>query len=1147
MLVLIVEDDQGLVELVSQLLEDLHYDTIHASNTDAAIHLIKENKPDIMILDYILKNQNSTELLKELHQKNMEIPPFVVTTGFGDEKIAVDMMKMGASEYLVKDINFMEMLPQVINKIKQEIINRQKWQQTEKELKKTQVLQATILDAMDESVVLFDQNLTVRYMNKMAFDACQRLNIPTDVIGKKIDDANPFIDDETIRRYKKVLQSGTTIKLTETKRYNKQILTIENRYVPIKTEGTVTGIITITKDITDKVAAKRELDKNADLFAKLYKSMPDVLIQTDQRGKINFVNENALKITQYKSDDILGKSIFDFFSEKDLERAKKNIKDRQYHDIGPQEYEFILNDGTSSPVEVNGDVLLDSNGQPYGMIYICRDISERVKKEQEIRQSRKSYQDIFNSVSEAIYIQDKEGTFIDVNTGAAEMYQMSREELIGLNPGNLSAEGYNDLTKIKKLLNRTYQTGEPSQFEFWAKKKNGDIILKDVIANKGKYFGKDVLITTARDITERKKMEEDLKKSEDKYRRLIENTGEGISIIDENETILFANPAAEEMFGVEKETLVGRNLKEFMDDENADFIKTETQRRKDGDGSDYHVTIIRPDKSERLIHVTATPYFDDNKKVIGTYGIMRDNTERWLAEEKLRESEQQFRTLVGNIPGITYRCKNDENWTMVYFSEEALKITGYENTDFINNKTIAYNNIIHPDDREHVRIRVQKGIESKQTYTVEYRIIHKDGSIHWVYEKGQGVYDENKLLYLDGVIIDIDDRKRIEKERQQLEVQLRQAQKMETIGTLAGGVAHDFNNILTPIMGYADMALTKLPKSNPVYEEIEYILSASQRARELVRQILTFSRQLDTEKRPVKLQKIVNEAVKLLRPTLPATISMDVTIDDDGYVLADPAQLHQVIMNLCTNSFHAMEETGGTLKINLSRANITPEISRNYPKLSQGQYLNLRIQDSGTGIDTKTMERIFEPFFTTKPVDKGTGMGLSVVHGIIQNHNGEIVVSSKIGQGATFQIFLPVEKNPPPEEEVQKKETIPGNESIVIVDDETSITKMTNKILTHLGYRVTSFNSSREILGYLLDNHQNYDLLLSDLTMPEMTGIDLAGELRRRNIKIPIVIMTGYGDRLSSTVRYNYGIETVISKPIIIHEIAEKLREIFDK
>ena len=523
-------------------------------------------------------------------------------------------------------------------------------------------------------------------------------------------------------------------------------------------------------------------------------------------------------------------------------------------------------------------------------------------------------------------------------------------------------------------------------------------------------------------------------------------------------------------------------------------------------------------------------------------------TARKLAEESLRESEEQFRTLVANIPGASYRCLVDEHWTMLFISDEVEKITGYPASDFIQNRRRSYASVIHPEDSVIAEKVTLDAVARHETHAVEYRVRRKDGKLCWVFERGHGVYDnQGKPIYLDGVIIDITDRKQAQKEKEQLQVQLRQTQKMEAIGTLAGGIAHDFNNILAALIGYADLAKDDIPEGTLPHQNLQEVLISANRAKELVKQILTFSRKDDIRLAPVQINSIVKEALKMLRSSLPTTIEINQDINCNNAIMADETHIHQILMNLGTNAGHAMEQYGGVLEVSLTDVNIDSDIITIDGLMKQGSYVKLSVKDTGCGMSKEVQERIFEPFYTTKEVGEGTGLGFSVVHGIVENHNGLITVDSKRGKGTTFEIFFPCV------EEIAIKETedsevINGHgERILLVDDEHSLVGMTTQMLNRIGYEVVGKTSSIEALEVFQEDPDKFDLVITDQTMPKMKGTKLAEELMNIRADIPIVLCTGYSETVNEESVKAIGIKELVMKPVNRKEISNIIREILDK
>jgi signal transduction histidine kinase/ActR/RegA family two-component response regulator len=392
---------------------------------------------------------------------------------------------------------------------------------------------------------------------------------------------------------------------------------------------------------------------------------------------------------------------------------------------------------------------------------------------------------------------------------------------------------------------------------------------------------------------------------------------------------------------------------------------------------------------------------------------------------------------------------------------------------------------------------------------------------------------------------EIEIRKKFEIERAELEKQLFQLQKMETIGTLAGGIAHDFNNILTPILGYTDMAREELPEESNLRFDLEQINNAALRGKDLVQQILTFSREVDFEKKPIQIQPIVAEVLNLLKSSFPPTVRIKQDLDlQAGTVLADPTHIHQIVMNLCTNANHAMMQSGGILNLKLDSVTIKKQSA--IPNLKHGDYVRLTISDTGYGMDIKTKERIFEPFFTRKEVGSGSGLGLSVVHGIVNNYGGAIIVDSEPGRGTIFMIYLPKYSNELADTNISAIKPIKGNEYILFVDDEPEITFMGKKMLENLGYKVSIKSDSLSALEEFRKNPGKFALLVTDQNMPLMSGTQIAAQMRSVNPGLKVIIITGFAENLSEDELSRSGVSEVILKPMRLDEFSKVIRKVLD-
>ena len=382
--------------------------------------------------------------------------------------------------------------------------------------------------------------------------------------------------------------------------------------------------------------------------------------------------------------------------------------------------------------------------------------------------------------------------------------------------------------------------------------------------------------------------------------------------------------------------------------------------------------------------------------------------------------------------------------------------------------------------------------------------------------------------------------------RKEAEAQLIQAQKMEAIGTLAGGIAHDFNNILASIMGYTELAILDVEKNTEMHDYLQGVMVAGNRAKDLVRQILTFSRQTEKRLQPLPLDYVLKETFKLLRASLPSTIELRQQVNSQATVMADSTQIHQLVMNLCTNAAGAMEEKGGILTVGLSDYQIDEPVPGGPSHLAPGAYVQLTVSDTGHGMPPEIIGRIFDPFFTTKEEGKGTGIGLSAVHGIVKGHEGEITVESEPGKGSVFTVYLPTIEKDKMEKEKMTDIKPANNETILFVDDEQTLVEIGQQMLTRLGYQVHTCTGSTEALEVFKTQHDKFDLVVCDMTMPQMTGEELAGRIRDIRPNMPIVLCTGYHDRISENTAEEMGVSAFMLKPLTMNQIGSVVRDVLD-
>ncbi len=500
-------------------------------------------------------------------------------------------------------------------------------------------------------------------------------------------------------------------------------------------------------------------------------------------------------------------------------------------------------------------------------------------------------------------------------------------------------------------------------------------------------------------------------------------------------------------------------------------------------------------------------------------------------DETVKESEKKFRLITETLP-VAITITEQSDGSIIYANEAASVLFGLPVESLLNCKaTDFYNPTKRPELLD---------IVSKQGFirNKELKGYNAQKKPWWVELSLKSLVFEGRSCFL-GIFHDITKRK-------MLEEQLHQSQKMEAIGTLAGGIAHDFNNILLAVFGYTELSLSLVEEGTALHRNLDNILIAGDRAKHLVHQILTFSRRTEQEFKPIQVRPIVKEALKLIRASLPSTITISMNIQSTSIILGDPTQIHQVLMNLCTNAGHAIRNEGGILKVELLDERLDEKFTSSHLDLKPGTYLKLAVSDTGPGIPAEIESRIFEPFFTTKDNGKGSGLGLSVVHGIVKNHRGTVTVCSKPDEGSTFNVYLPSTQLKEKPRRILPITSYAGTESILYVDDDHAIVEMGKQILDTMGYKVKAATGSLEALSLFRSKAEQFDLVISDLTMPDMTGDTLAMEMMKIKPDIPVIICTGGTANMEDFEIQRTGIKAVVMKPFTLEDIHKLIRRVLD-
>jgi PAS domain S-box-containing protein len=916
-----------------------------------------------------------------------------------------------------------------------------------------------------------------------------------------------------------------------------------------------TGYVAINRDITDRKKAEEALR----WWGHVFEHLEWGFVIGGENQTLALMNPAFARMHGYTVEELTGAPIVSVFAPEARAEVPQQIA--LAHEKGHHSFEsiHIRKNGSRFPVEINLTAVKNKDGEVLYRAANVFDISERKRAESELKNSYERYQTLFDTSREGI-------AFVDLH-GRIEMANQAFLDMLGYTLDEVRKLTYKDITPEKWAAleanivdNKVMKEGYSGEYEKEYIHKDGSVfpvqlrvwLIRDERREPLRMLG------MVRNITRQKNAEKALRDSERRYRNMFESAS--VAMIEGEVTKLRS-----EIQRLREEG-VADFRKHFV--EHPQFVVNAVGLIKLKNLNDKSVELFEAVDKSDLKRSLARVFLPE------TYERFREMLIAFAEGRGRFESEGMVRTLAGNCRHIylyaTFPTEGSQFdsplISIVDISDRKLAEEALLKTQFAIDHAADALFWVQPDGRiaevniaacrylgytreELLALRFENidpqesdwdsswgELKAKGSITVESTHFGKNGRMIPV-EVVANYLDYHGREFICAFVRDIT-------ERRTLEAQLRQAQKLETIGTLAGGIAHDFNNILGPILGYTDMLLAEQKQDSKVREDLGHILKAAYRAKELVQQILLFSRQGERDRTPIQIHLIVREALKLIEATMPSTVEIQQEIDPDcAAVMADPTQIHQVFLNLCTNAQHAMRDTGGVLSVSLKELDADESFVRAYPELEEGRYLRLTVSDTGHGMDKSGLERIFEPFYTTKQIGEGTGLGLSVAHGIVVGHGGTVTVDSEPDKGSSFHVYLPcvvadarpVTSTPIPH--------AAAHESVLYVEDQEDVAAIGRAMLERLGYNVTVALNGADALKVFRADLDRFDLVVTDQTMPGMTGSDLARALLRIRPDLPIVLMTGSSETVTPESAREAGVRRFVRKPIVTRELAIALRE----
>jgi|GEM_PF-980651 len=906
-----------------------------------------------------------------------------------------------------------------------------------------------------------------------------------------------------------------------------------------------TFLTVILRDNAPRFRAEAALRQSDERYRQVFENAPLGIMHFDGRGVITALNDTFADIIGAPREQITG-----FRMQEQLrdERMRDAVTASLCGETGYYEGDYLSETGNKlTPVRAWFRGILSPSGEFLGGVSIFEDNTPRQRAEAARQEQLHFLRTLLDAIPNPIFYKDTDGVFLGCNQAFADFLGRPQDAIRGktvheLYPPYL-AEFYSakDAELFRQPGVQLYETRMPRT----------DAVLRQVMLHTATYTKMDGtvagLIGVLVDITEHKWTEAILREHRLRLQLALDAAGAGTWTWNLQTGEVYWDDRAQRLFGLEPGAFDGtfQAWKELVHPEDREEAERQIlQAVTEARAYNFTYRVQGPGGNLRILNSQAIVIRDKDDLPLRMAGLVVDVTARQQAAEALREIERQRRAILDTIPDMAWL--KDEQGRYIMVNQAFLREAHLRAEEVLGRRAAPS---WGPMLAQRFIVEDHQVMASGRPLRLEDRIVKDSGEEIWFETIKTPIFnDQGQVCGVTGVSRNITDRVKAEKVRQTLENQLFQAQKMQAIGTLASGIAHDFNNILGVIIGYAEMLEMFSEVNDPVEQEnLGQILQAAHRAQDLVRQILTFTRQEEQERRIIQLSPVIKETSKFLRASLPTTITIQTAIDSDSSILANPTQMQQILMNLCTNAGYVMRDRGGRLEITLDDVIVSDPADLGLTSLVPGLYQRLTVTDSGPGMPSEVVGRVFEPYFTTKPAGEGTGLGLAVVHGIVTAHGGDITVSSQPGQGTSFTVYLPRHQEGGLIPESELPADLPrGTETILLVDDEPALVEVGRTALESLGYWVCGQTSSLQALQLFQNDPRAFDLVITDLTMPELAGLDFVKEILNLRPNMPIILCTGHSERYTLADARRLGICQFLTKPLGVRRLAEVVRQVLD-
>jgi PAS domain S-box-containing protein len=940
-------------------------------------------------------------------------------------------------------------------------------------------------------------------------------------------------------------------------------------------EGKPLRVLGTHTDISAQKRLEAELSEKTLLLEGLLDSIPDIVFFKDMDGVYLGCNPEFARFVGRDKAKIVGHTDYDLFDKQVADDFRRN--DRLMMDQGMarhNEERIDYPDGDRALIDTFKAPLRSINGEIIGVLGISRDITERKRMEESLRESEGRFRGMFESHSAVMFLIDPvTGEIVDANNAAELLYGYTASQL-----RSMSIQDINILPpdEVEREFNLAIQERR-NYFIFPHRLASGEVRTVEVHSSPIEQHGDKYLFSIIHDITERKRLEGEVKQAAEKFRTVADFTYDWEYWIAPDGSIIYISPACERITGYCADEFTNNSglIQEIIHPEDRAFVADHVASIDSGPPHQSEFRIVtRSGETHWIGHVCQAVYGADGTW-LGRRVSNRDITDLKKAERKLVELNEELERKVtdrtaeltnANRQLLTEIQEHADTASSLRDSEKSVRmiiesspigifVIQDQKYSFVNQAFMKifgltdYSEVIgkHPEtpygDDSGKRIRSifrqcvdrseMTNVTDLNALTLDQRELHLN-----IWLQPTEFWGSSAVI---GFMIDVS-------EELELRAHLNQAQKMEALGSLAGGIAHDFNNVLFAITGYTELALSSAPAGSKLNKQLGQVLGAAGRAAELVKHILTFSREREQEKKPLIIGPIVKESLNFLRASITQNIEIRRNISSDLHTVnGDPTQIHQIIMNLVTNAYHAMKNTGGTIGVSLDEVDLSPDFVKARPGMLPGTYQRLRVSDTGHGMSPETLKRIFDPYFTTKEVGQGTGLGLSVVDSIVRDHGGAITVQSVPDEGTTFEVYLPIIMDKNISSEATEKAAPLGKGRILFVDDETMVTEATRSNLENLGYKVHAENDPVRALARFEAEPYSFDLVITDMSMPKMTGLQLSRKISQIREDLPIILISGFSDLLDDHNLSDYGIRELIHKPIRKVMLAQAISNILTK